>query len=1055
MQPPKYLTRFIGREEELAVIRRRLQGEHARLLSLTGPGGCGKTRLAAELVTTLEEAFEDGLRWVELVGVSQPDLVPQTVSSALQVTLAPGQSATEGLIAFLRNRDLLLVLDNCEHLVTACSQLVTVLLHNCPYLQVLVTSRETLHVDGENVWPVPPLSFPQNGDGAHTSDADLEALAAYPAVQLFVERARAASPDFSLSAHSAPAVRQICRTLEGMPLALELAAARVNLLGVDQIAQRLDPSLSLLSGGRRGGDARHEALRDTIEWSYTLLSEQERTVLQRAGIFSGGFTMEAAEVVCAAEAPRDLPVSFRLPTIPRQDIINLLGSLVNKSLMAVENQDPGRKRFRLLETIRHFALEKLQEAGEEPALRDLHLHYFLDFAEEAEPMLLEEEQLAWVARVSADYDNLQAALSWAIDKASDTQDATWAEVAWTLASRLFWYWNATDQFSEGRQWLEKTLAVGADPTRSRAGATALDRAGGMAWLQGDFETAEKQHRASLQLWETLDDDAGWAFYHNQVAHIDLYRGDAQQAIDRFQISARLVRKVEDSRVLGLVLAGWGAALALNGEHRAARQKTEEALAVFRSAGDTWGVSLALGDLGWAAFNEGNDAQAAIWLEEALQLRQELGAQWLTAQTSWHLGELYRAQGDFQRAEVRYEGCQAIAEEIQAAVWLRSARLGLGFLALAQDRQLSAARLFVNCLRLAVEQEEREGIIQALEGVTQLAARRAERETAVRLAGVCDAQWQVADLTPSRDATRRAELIAPWLQETRLQTGYEQGKGLSLDEAIALAEEIGEAWQHTGMDVQPARHEIRIVALGPGQVFQEGRELVAADWTFARPKELLFYLVAHPPQTKEQIGAIFWPDASPTQLRQSFRTTLYHLRQALGRREWVLFENGRYGFNRDLDYWYDVERFESLLQEAERLGESASGRAVRLLREATELYRGPFVADLAVDEWALLRRQELEHKYVRALLSLAQRLYSREEYVAAEQAYRRVVDHDALLESAHRGLMRCYAARGERALALRQYQTLVALLRDELGVAPSAESAALHARMSGSDEHSPN
>jgi DNA-binding SARP family transcriptional activator len=249
---------------------------------------------------------------------------------------------------------------------------------------------------------------------------------------------------------------------------------------------------------------------------------------------------------------------------------------------------------------------------------------------------------------------------------------------------------------------------------------------------------------------------------------------------------------------------------------------------------------------------------------------------------------------------------------------------------------------------------------------------------------------------------------------------------------------------------PARHDLRILALGPAQVFREGRELVAADWTFAKPKELLFYLVANPPQTKEQIGAIFWPEASPTQLRQSFRTTMYHLRQALGRREWVLFEKGRYGFNRALDYVYDVAQFEAQLEQADALQASDPERAIHLLRETTDLYRGAYIADITLDDWAVVRRRELERKYVQALLSLGRLLSTRSDYFQAEQVYRRIVDEDPLVEAAHRGLMRCYAGRGEQGLALRQYQRLVDLLQEALGTSPSTESETLYARI-GKDQ----
>lgn len=1043
MVPPTYLTRFIGREQALNEIGARLGGGHVRLLTLWGPGGCGKTRLAAELATTLVDEYEDGLRWVDLVGVSAPDLLSQAIASTLQLNLAPGQDPTDGLVGYLHNRNLLLILDNCEHLVHACAQLVTHLLHHCPYLQVLITSRETLRVGGEYVWTVPPLPFPNEKDAQH------EALEQYPAIQLFVERARAVSPDFALTNRNAGAVSHICRRLEGMPLSIELAAARVNLLAPDQIVKRLELSLPLLSGGPHTGDPRHRALRDTIEWSYTLLPEQEQVLLRRLGVFYGGFALEAAEVVCAATAGPGWMRHVTHPTLDARQVLNLLASLVNKSLVVVENQTADRKRFHLLETIRHFALEKVREAGEEQVLRDLHLHYFTQFAEMAEPKLVGAQQLAWVARLTADYDNFRAALSWAIEN-GDQQP--YAERAWTLSARLFWYWGATDQFNEGRRWLEQSLEVGAaKPELTPAQATAMARAGNMAWLQGDFETATTRHKTSLRFWEAQGDDYGRAAGYNILARIALYQGNAQEALHFFERSAPLCRRAEDDRELGLVLTGWGAALAMNGQYRAAREKTQEALSVFRDTGDIWGESLALGDLGWAAFAQGDDARARVWLEEALQLRRELGTQWLTAQTCWHLGELYRFQPDLQRAEALFEQCQAVAEEIQATVWVRSGRLGLGFVALSRGRLKTAAGLFQDSLHLAVDQGEMEGILQAIEGIAMLAAHKDEQEAAARLAGACDSHWEASGLTPSRDASRRAKLVTPWLRQDTLQAIYEQGTAMALDDISHFVAGLVDRWQRADVDVHPVRHDVRIVALGPTQVFREGRELVPADWTFAKPKELLFYLVANPPQTKEEIGAVFWPDASPTQLRQSFRTTMYHLRQGLGRREWVLYDSGRYRFNRDLDYWYDVERFETQLAQAHGLRETDPGRAIQILKETTDLYRGMYIADITVDEWALVQRRELERKFVQALLALGRLLFGQTAYIEAETVYRRILGEDPLVESAHRGLMRCYTARGERGLALRHYEELVELMYDEMGAPPSTESRELHGRISRGEE----
>src|SRR5215204_3556721 len=444
---PSQPTPLVGREREVAGVCRLLRGGGVRLLTLTGPGGMGKTRLALQVAADLVDEFEDGVFFVPLAPISDPDLVVPTVARTLDITETSGRTPEEALKDYLRNKEMLLVLDNFEQVVEA-APLVGELLSACPALKVLATSRTVLRIYGEQEFTVPPLELP-----APSHPQPLERLTQYEAVRLFVERAQAAKADFSVTNDNAPAVAEICHRLDGLPLAIELAAARIKVLSAQKILEHLGNRLKLLTGGARDLPERQRTLRSTIEWSYGLLEEGEKVLFARLSVFAGGRTLEAIEAICDAEG--DLPV----------DVLDGLASLVDKSLLKQEEGVGGEPRFVMLETIHEFAREKLEGSGEAEDLRRLHARYFLALAEEAEPALEGSQQQVWLDRLEEEHDNMRTVLSWSLGQGQD------AELALRIGAVLGEFWYLRGYWSEGRRWLEEALTKsGRTPTAARARA---------------------------------------------------------------------------------------------------------------------------------------------------------------------------------------------------------------------------------------------------------------------------------------------------------------------------------------------------------------------------------------------------------------------------------------------------------------------------------------------------------------------------------------------------------------------------------------------------------
>jgi predicted ATPase/class 3 adenylate cyclase len=602
---PAELTSFIGREQELAELESMLSA--SRLLTLTGPGGTGKTRLALRLASGELETFADGAWLIELASLGDPTLLTQTVAGALGLQEEQGRSTLDVLLEYLRTRTTLLILDNCEHLIESCAQLADAMLRAAPGLKVLATSRESLDIAGETTYRVPSLPLPDPVDAEK-----LGRVAANDCVRLFVDRASAADQRFQLTERNASAVSQICLRLDGIPLAIELAAARIKVFSPEQIASRLDDRFRLLTGGSRTALERHQTLQALIDWSHDLLSDDERLVLRRLSVFAGGWSLDAAQAVCAE---------------PLGEVLDTLARLADKSLVTVdESREAAEARYRLLETIRQYARDKLLASGESERIRDRHLEHYLRFAEEAEPHLRTADQLAWLERLETEHDNLRAALAWSVESAN-------AERALRLAGAAAYFWELRGRYwSEGHRWLDEALALsshrqgpGVVETQAAPRAKALYAVGRLLFAaRGEPSGSREIVEASLRSWRELGDKWWIAVALEHVGFMLIWEGDLQTARARLDEGVTLARQVEDQWPLALCLIRLSGALGptdMAGAHRA----REEAVAIARSVGDKSLLSQGLEGLAFLYALEGNLAAAGPLAAEALSEARAIGA----------------------------------------------------------------------------------------------------------------------------------------------------------------------------------------------------------------------------------------------------------------------------------------------------------------------------------------------------------------------------------------------------------------------------------------------
>ena len=662
---PAQMTSFIGREKEIAEIKQAI-ADH-RLVTLTGVGGSGKTRLSLQVSAELIDKFPDGVWFVQLAPFSDATLVPQAVASTWGVHEQPGQSLSDTLIDYGRTKNLLLIMDNCEHLVEASARITDKLLHNAPKLKIIATSRVSLNLEGEMTYPLQPLALP---------DSDrllpLPALTQYEAVRLFIDRAVNIRPTFSVTNANAPSVALICQRLDGIPLAIEFAAARIRALSPEQIAARLGDRFNLLTGGSRTALPRQQTLRATMDWSYELLREPERMLLNRLSVFAGDFSLEAVESVNVRNNES------------KANMLDLLTALVNNSLVIVEEGNI-ETRYRLLETMRQYAFEKLAESGEADTVRDLHLDYFLKLTEGAEPKLRSAQQLIWLNRLEAEHDNLREALEWSLGRGD-------ADVCLRFAGAGWWFWSLRGYFQEGLRWLEAALEKPGAEKRSAAQAKALTCLAYAARFQGDLPASQNAAEEARAIWREVGDGWWLAFTLGRIGSNLVIQGDLTGGRLMHEEAVKLARRVEDKWALGDVLGNLGRALRNSGDYQAARSIQEEGLAVYRSVGDKSCIAEMLEDLGSLEHSQGNFERAAVLYEESLKICRELHYVIALLSLLVELGCIVQGQGDNEQAATLFTEALVLAQEAGAKEMPAYALAGLGGVAGARSRPERAALL---------------------------------------------------------------------------------------------------------------------------------------------------------------------------------------------------------------------------------------------------------------------------------------------------------------------------------------------------------------------------
>jgi non-specific serine/threonine protein kinase len=777
---PIPFTSFVGRTRQMAEVKRLLNpsASKTRLLTLTGAGGSGKTRLAIQVATDLIDSFAYGVWWVELAALNKDDLVVRTVAKTLGVPERTRDPYLQSVINFLGSKQLLLVIDNCEHLIEPLAHLAAELLCCCPNLQILTTSREPLNVTGETLWQVPTLELPAPHQVSLT-----DLLLRFECIRLFFERANAVQPGFRLTLENAPAVVKICIQLDGIPLAIELAAARVKVLSVEQIAAYLTSTLgarfALLTQGSRTILPRQQTLRHAIDWSYALLNNAERRLFRQVAVFQGGFTLQALEQVVNGGADNTGGAIHHA-------LLDLLTQLVDKSLVISEPQR-GENRYRLLETLREYALEQFTAPDELESLQRRHAEFFLHLAEQAEPALRSAAQQHWLARLEAEHANLRAALSYATASAD-------RELALGLTATLEQFWDIRVYLSEGREWLNKALArrgSASVPTQARA----LSVAGFLAQRQDDYPVARHFLDESLSLFEHAKDEAGIADVLRNLALVDMRQGHYRVAQQRLEQSLALFRTLNHSDGMARVLNNLGNWAWDQNQTQAARDYYGESLAIRKRMGDQVGIATVLFNLGNTARAQGDCAAAHTYYEECLMLSRALDHRALIGIALKNLGLVAFLIGDYPKAQRNGEEALSILLEIGDKSDAGFTLNNLGYVAQKLGEPSQALLYFCQGLQLMHELGHIRGTFLSLEAIVELLVDIDQQlECAVRLLSAAARLRKEADIAvpPSKqpEYDRILTHLHRQLDPTTFRSAWATGQTAPLvqvvDQALTLS-----------------------------------------------------------------------------------------------------------------------------------------------------------------------------------------------------------------------------------------------------------------------------
>ena len=723
---PVQLTSFIRREREMAEVKQLLS--NARLLTLIGPGGTGKKRLALQVAEDIVPSFIDGVWLAELAPLADPSLISQTIAAVLGLRELPNMPLTGIVTDYLRAKELLLILDNCEHLAEEIAKLSDHLLQACPHLKIIASSREALGIAGEIVYRVPSLSLPD------PAQVTREALIESESARLFVERATAAQSKFSLTDENASSVAQICHRLDGIPLALESAAARVSVFSPEEIAARLGDRFKLLTGGSRTALPRQQTLRALIDWSYDLLPHEEQSLLRQLSVFAGGWTFEAAEAVCS-----DL------------DVLTLLTQLVNKSLVMVDEQE-NSTRYRLLETIRQYARDKLLEAGESVQVRNQHLGFFLNFAEKAETYMNGPQEMVWRNLLDIEYDNLRTALEWGMEND--------VEKAMRMGGTLHLFWERHGYEVEGRRLITEVLA----------------RAKTLPPVEG-----EAAHKRILYQAKAL----------NALGFLGFGQGDNFGSLKALEDSASLLRQIGEKRMLAQALAYIGMARAFLGDREVAFATAEEAIALAREVGDKVTLGIALTNMaGVIAVTRGDLKRMRPYAEEGMQLLKETVSRWQTAMTVFGFALFTAMQGNYAEARSQFETCIPLFTELQDRHRLAMVRSELAHLERRQGHFAQAKPLYRETIQEWQKLGHRAAIAHQLESFAFIAKAQEETERAARLFGAAEILREQISIpmmpTEHLEYDREVNDLRANMDQAAFAKAWAEGRAMTMEQAIAVA-----------------------------------------------------------------------------------------------------------------------------------------------------------------------------------------------------------------------------------------------------------------------------